>query len=555
MNALSRAEAEGWATWLAQGFALALERARRIGALRVQVSAAVPFVVILLVALWSRYRFAAGSYNYNFGSGDAHLILTKALFIARGVLTPPAELAPADSVFDQPPLIPLVLAAFSRLFDTPLDLAPFIVVPALTCAALLAFFILLRRIFDLPTALMGAVLTALLPRLSFDSTEPEKAPFVVSFFIVSLLLLYLGQERRPLLVFAGVFMGLAVFSHTSAYLFLPVFVLSQLALSRFQLRRTFDRHFLASLVPSALMVAAYVVLAKAFAPGEALSGQTDEGTTLLPSFVQHYWDTLSGLAGHGFTQSAWNRYFDGIRRELTTPVYVLAIAGFAVGAARAWRGRRYEIVPLLLWMVIVTLGFAIQYPAFSHGSRYPSYVTPAFVAMAAFFVVWAARLAARWVSRRRWRPGLTTALVGAFVAFAALTYATTPNPGLRQIYGGHRDLANYFVTSHALDDGSHLLYLGWPSITFYLLEQDMKYKDQLHTFGWGLRDLDTLTPAFIERNNIRYYAYDHSGVDYYQSSDKVLEELSKRYWLKRMGKFERGAGNYIILFQLHPLAH
>src|SRR4029078_11512450 len=111
----------------------------------------------------------------------------------------------------------------------------------------------------------------------------------------------------------------------------------------------------------------------------------------VPSSVELYWKSVTGLARRGFDDSAWNGYFDSIRRQVLTPVYVFAILGFVLGGVLAAVRRRWEVVPLMLWMVIVTLGFAIQYPAFSHRSRYPSYVTPVFLCMACFFAVWLAR--------------------------------------------------------------------------------------------------------------------------------------------------------------------
>jgi hypothetical protein len=212
----------------------------------------------------------------------------------------------------------------------------------------------------------------------------------VSFAIISLWSLMKSGERRIFLLPAGLFLGLAVFSHTTGYLFLPVFILSYFALHGLSRQTASDPVFLGALAIPALFTAAYFVLARTFAPAV---DPADTGGGILPGFVRTYADALRGLTETGFTTSAWNRYFEGIRQQLTTPVYVMAILGFGMAAIAAWRSRRKAMTPILLWAGIVTIGFAIQYPAASHGSRYPSYVTPAFVVLASFFVVSAARLA------------------------------------------------------------------------------------------------------------------------------------------------------------------
>ncbi len=503
---------------------------------------------LFALALWSRYRYVIGDDTYTLGTGDAHLILVKALLISRGVLSPPPELVPVTEVFDQPPLIPLVFAGIHRLTAMPLEIAPFVIVPLVTSVAMLAFFGFVRRAFDLPTAIIATVLLALLPHFSFDSTEPEKAPFVVSFVMVALWFLMKSQERRALLLLAGLFLGLAAFAHATGYLFIPVFILSYFALYGVSRRSVFDPLFLGALAITALSIGAYWGLSQISAStGEQTGGSSG---TILPAFVQTYGATLWDLASHGFTGSAWERYFQGIRQQLTTPVCLMAVIGFVVATGVAVGSRRRSMAPVLLWASLVTIGFAIQYPAASHGSRYPSYVAPAFVALAAYLCVTAGRLAAVYL-RPRWlgRPA-AVALAMAVIGVLGLQYATTPNPGLRYLYASHRDLANFIAQEGILDDGSHMLFLGWPSITLFLLEHDLRYIDSLHTFGWGSRDLHEFTPEFIRTNNIRFYAYDRTGTDYYDSARIMLEQLARDYRLVQLKRFQGPRGHAVELFRL-----
>ena len=541
-----------------------------------------PFALIFALALWSRLRYALWSYHDTYGSGDAHLILAKAMFISRGEWRPPIDLGPSAVLFGDPPLIPLLLAGFSRVSLVPLSIAPLVVTPILTIAALFALFAILRRAFDAPVALVATSLVALLPRFSFDSTEPDKAAYVVSFFLIALFFLYEAQARPRLFLAGGFFVGLAVFSHNTGYLFLPVYVLSHVALSRASARSLFDRYFVASLVIPLLFIGAYLQLNDAFDRGGYVFQATEttsvpaaaagpvitpppavaSGHRFVPASIQLYYDNITGLAKRGFHGSAWNLYFDAIRIQVSSPIYVLAIAGFVAATATVLARRRYEIVPLLLWMLLVTLGFAIQHPALSHSTRYPSYVTPVFVIFAVCFVVWLARLVTSRAGDEM-RPWYRTAILAPLVAFIAFVYITAANPGVRELYAGHRELADYVTAHNTITDDGQLLYLGWPSATFYLLEAQPSLEPDLHTFGWGNVPLDRFTPAYLRDHNIRYYAYDHTGSDYFASADVMLAQLKRDFTLTRVQSFcgpgvarpndAAACGKaYVTLFELTP---
>src|SRR5206468_3091987 len=103
----------------------------------------------------------------------------------------------------------------------------------------------------------------------------------------------------------------------------------------------------------------------------------------------------------GFRDGAWDVYLKSVRRQVERPVFALALAGFAVGLVTMVRRRDWLLAPLLLWAAIVTMGFGQQAPALSHVSRYPSYVTPAFVVLAAYAAVRAGEAIASNVSRER----------------------------------------------------------------------------------------------------------------------------------------------------------
>lgn len=548
-----------------------------------RAAAVAPYAVVALVGLFSRLRYGAFAYHDSFGSGDADLILAKALFISRGEWRPPLELGAPASLFADPPLIPFLLAGFTKVTGISLATAPLVVTPAISIAGLIALYAVVRRAFDPAVALAAAVLVALLPRFSFDSTEPDKGAYVVSFFVIALSFAFAGQVRRPLLLLAGVFMGCSLFAHSTGYLFVPVYLLALPALALAARAPLIDRYVAAALVIPALFLGAYVVLNHQFersravvapiittAPISDASGgtaapppaPTDESKSWVPKAVRFYWDHFTGLAGDRFENSAWNLYFDSIRKQAGGAVYVLAIAGWTLGAALVALRRRFALLPLLAWMAVVTLLFAMQFPGFSHRSRYPSYVTPVFVVMAVAFTF----AAARWLTALlRVEPRYALAAAAPVLAFVAVTYLAADNPGARRNYQPTRQLADYVAEQRLLDDGSGMLYLGWPGATFWLLEQRPEYEDRMYAFGWGTVPFERFSRAFLDTNGVRYYAYDHTGSDYFGSADKMLNRLRGEYRLTPLRQFcgvagilsgdaSTGCVSYVILYRLEPAA-
>lgn len=546
-----------------------------------------PLALIAAVAIAARWRYIT-RYHDSYGSGDAHLMLTRALFISRWDLEPSASAGTASAIFSNPPLIPFILAGFAKATTLPLSDAPVIVGPLIAIAGLFALYGVLCRAFDhvfagggRSVAVIATVLVALLPRFAFDSTEPDKVIYVVSFFAIALFFLYEGQQRPKLFLLAGLFMGLALFSYTTALVFVPVFLLSHVALSRGDLGKTFDRWFIAACAMPLLFFAAYLALDATFAPTPAaLTGEgarppaaapappvdapaapvdapsplapSDDGG-LLPDQFDRYWENIKGLAGDGFQGSAWDLYLDAIRAQILDPVFFAAIAGFVLASWYIAAKRRFEMAPIVLWMAVVTVGFAIQLPAPSHSTRYPSYVTPAFVVLAVFALVWAARQVA---ARLELQPAYALAISAPFLAWVAWSYASAPEQGIRPLYAQHITAADYITSENLLADDAKLLYLGWPSYTYGLLEGGAD-PEHLQTFGWQRVNLANYRFA----DGLQYYLYDDVNEDYFNSGAQMLKQIDTRFTKEQVASFctapsqspegEICAG-HVTLFRLTP---
>ncbi len=526
--------------------------------LRARVSAFVsnwwPLALIGLIAIAARWRYITG-YHDSYGSGDAHLMLTRALFVSRWDLEPSGGVGAAGGIFANPPLIPFMLAGFSKATTIPLTDTPVILGPLIALLGLFALYGVLCRAFDRTIAVISVVLVAMLPRFAFDSTEPDKVIYVVSFFVIALFFLYEGQQHPKRFLAAGLFMGLALFSYTTALLFLPVYALSHVALSRGDRRKTFDPWFVGSCAIVLAFFAAYTALDASFtsspgpipaavpiaagqlAPIEAIDGAADLPTPLAPpdddslfsSQFERYWENFTGLAGDGFRGSAWDVYLDGIRAQLLDPVYIAAIAGFVLALWHIIARRKLEMAPLALWMAIVTVAFAVQLPAPSHPTRYPSYVTPVFVVMAVFALVWTARQVA---ARLKLEPVYGLAIAAPFLAWIAFSYATAPQQGIRPLYAQHITAADYVNDNDLLADDARLLYLGWPSYTYGLLDGGAD-PEHLRTFGWQRVNFG----AYQFDPAVRYYLYDDFNDDYFGAGKRMLQQLDFGFTKEEISTF------------------
>lgn len=527
------------------------ERKTAISARLLAMATGLGLATLAIVTISSRLRYVL-SFDGTYGSGDAHGILVRAFFLREGNFSPSPHLALTHDIFDQPPLLPALLAMVSFVPGVSLEIAPLVLMPAMTLAAVVVLYRLLHRTLGLPIAIGASLMFALLPRWSFDSTEPDKAPAVVSMFVFALAATEAGRRDRRFLLLGGFFMGLSMMAHTTAYFFLPVLVGSHVAWNAGSLRRAVDRFAVGALAFPAAAIVVYFLLARQFAGQSIVDGGVAESGGVLPSFVQTYVDALTNLATGGFNDSAWSLYFNGIRDQLGATVFFFALGGLALAIQQVVFQRRWELAPYVLWAAIVTLAFAVQYPSWSHRSRYPSYVTPVYIVLACNFAWQLGGLALLWRGSIARVAGVC--VFAGLAIYAIVTYAAAPNPGLRDLYASHKEAAGYVTGERLLDDGGGALYLGWPSITFSMLESRPEYEHQLFTFGFGSRDLDEFTPAFLEEHNIRYYLYDHTGNDYYGSADTVRDMLVRTMVFEQVATFTGRAGSYTTLYRLHQRA-
>ena len=236
---------------------------------------------------------------------------------------------------------------------------------ALSVATLPILFLLGRRAFNLPVALIGTALFAVLP-LPIRFAGIVRTESAATFFGVLALwcCVCAWQERRPRWwLFAGVSVGLAL----SSRYFMVALIPCMLAAAVLPNRRDIDRAVKAAVLASAATIGTFIATTPFFFLdfGTALRSLNEQNTTRPPS-------------GLGFTRLGNVRWYIGnaIPTSLTWPIFVLAIGGIFVALIR----RRPPQLLLLVFCSIYMVGVSLS---ILHYQRYVIEILPVLMLFAA----------------------------------------------------------------------------------------------------------------------------------------------------------------------------
>jgi hypothetical protein len=204
--------------------------------------------------------------------------------------------------------------------------------------------------------------------------------------------------------------------------------------------------------------------------------------------------------------------------------------------------KKYFYIIILMLFIYLIIG--AQWTTSSHGSRYPMYVVIfTFISLAIFFIKLINNISSNNVKLIM----LICILILSFSIFEPLKYVE----GVRHIYIPHIKITEYMNNTNISPDiENQILFLGWPSIKFGLLQNNKKDGENYqHTFGWGNVNLTEISSKkYIINNNITYFLYDQTGTDYFDSSVQVKKNIEKHFSLKSIKKI--GKNNFIILYEV-----
>jgi hypothetical protein len=495
--------------------------------------------IVLLLAILSRYYYCFEVYNYNFGFEDSYDYLIKALHFQQGILHSEAGGMWWQPLWSEPFFTPWLLAFSSTATGLPLEQVPFLITPLLTIIGIVLFYILIKKYVNSLVALFATLLLALHPFYSFASTEPEKAPYVVGFFMISLYLLYKGKEQKKFLYLSGLFLGLATLSHVAGLLFVPVIIVSYLLMFGYRRRDIFSKHFIGLLLITLFLFGNWFIFQSVYT-GQVIAG-----------IFQPYIDVAEYNVLHGFSAISGLDHINAIQNQLTPFIFYLSIGGIVLSLWRLIAKKEMQYAPFLLWLVFVTGGIALQYPSGSHLSRYTYYSIPVFLFFSAVFLSSAFNFVREQISRSGLKL-LATSLIAVSLMVAAGNYMTTNASLTRYHYAPRPEMGIYLNESGILRDNK-VLYEGWPSLVYCALSNgNFGSKENLVIYGiWGSL-LDEPVDEFIRENQIRYFVYDHTRYGE-RKSDEIISmlkeagiELQKQYETVSLTDSNR----YVILYEL-----
>ena len=483
------------------------------------------------LALLSRIYYSAIMFNASLYSGDAYTVLLRSFMLSNG-----SHSSRLVTLWKSEVLIDLVYGFFIRIL--PFD--PVITARIVSCAITIPIVVILTYIVykyvNRLAALFFGILLALNPFFSMMSTEPEKAPMVLFFFTLSLLFLcfyrYNEKARRRNLAIAAVFFALMLLSYRTGMFFALCLIIIYVLFSwdlkyRGKCMKILSDGYLYILLGlSALFAVILPRLAETFVkshsiyPSATSGGGAGGGTN---QFTK-YFNDLVHIISHS-EDSAAVRFLEATRNYIGVIIFGLFLLALLVlvFSGTNQRRQRWGLAPFIVWAVVITVIFSAQYFCYSHNSRYPYYLVPAFMALAAYFLAW---LPGKIDPKK---PVMQIALLVVLLLFVvtsqARIHATGTYEAGRNRYYTHKLVADVLTEQVKVRSDEGIILQRWPSAIYYLLENDPALEENIYPTGWNSVSPDVFSKEFVQENNIRYFVYDKVGDDYYQTPDVLLDRL------------------------------
>ena len=482
------------------------------------------------LALATRAYYSLVVFHDALYTGDAAGVLLRGFYVARGMFNPRLL-----SLWRSQVPIELTYGFFIKVLPFDPMTSARIASCLITTATLLILVYLVYRYIDRVTALFFGVLVALNPYFSFVSTEPEKAPLVLLFFSLSLFFLYTyrynEEHRKRSLLLSLLFLCLMVLSYQTGILFAVCLIVVYLLFSwDFKYHRrivnVLKDAYLYVLAGSAVLFAVIVPrIARAVTssvriyPAVEAAGES-AGTT--GSFLDPITDFFS-LFIHRENLAA-GPFLEAIQAKTGTIILVLgALALIVMVFSRNQKRMRWNSLPFVVWAIVVTGLFSLMQVCHSHNSRYPYYVMPAFLFLAAYFLAWF--LKKLYSEKTLKYVALLVVLLLIVVSSQAQLFARHKYEITRYRYYTNKLVADDLLDVIKVRDDEGIIIRKWPLLIYYLLEKNPELEERLYPVGWGNVDLQVFTKDFIKEHNIRYFVHDAIGDDYYNTPNVLLDLL------------------------------
>lgn len=475
---------------------------------------------LLFFLILGRFYYSFMVYNDTFASWDAAGAVLKSLFIKESLFiqwmdTPISEIS--NEIFRVPIFISYSLAIFSDFLNIDLYNISYLITSILTIVWFLFLYFLLYKKFNFFIAFLTVLLISLNSFIAFYSTEPERAPFIVSFFLIWIYYLYKWWNKN--LLIAWFFTWITLFVHITWIFFIWSFIVIYFLLNLKKKKEYLNIYFLLSIVYFWIILFTFKFLNWYF------EFNSIENITKDSDFVAwELWAFLSNIK-NWFGNSWFFPFINWIKNQITPILFYWWLIGFVISLFF----KQYRKIFFLMPFIIIFLWFSLKWEAASHGSRYPFYINWLFIF---YFVLFIYLLV--WNIKNRFYKIIITSLVIIYF-WINNTFYTHYVAWFRHIYKLNKEAWEYIWKNITIDENNKILIM-WRGETIYpiLKTKWINYKPHLITYWWRNPDeLEKINFDFIYRNNISYFVYENIGKDYFNSFDFIKNNLYNKLLIEK----------------------
>ena len=452
--------------------------------------------------------------NLNYGSADSYTELLRAYNI---------ENEGTSSILDRQFLVPASIIPLKTISNLNFEITQKIIYIFSLFASIVFLFKFFNKEKDY-IKILFIIILLFMPYIAFMALEMERAPLLLLFFISALYYYkkYDAQDSYKHLHLSLIFTSFMILVHVTSYIFLGVLFILFLS------NKNRIKNIMLLGIYSIGTLSLFYITKKIF----NLSAISETSSVAVSGFLINLTNGFSEIGGTFFLQS--------IIDFISPLIFYLSLLG-AIILLINYKKLKVPQKSILIWYLIVTLFFIVQYKSFSHSSRYPYYV----IFPAVYIALYAVRKVISSFSNSKKIILITIILISIITLYSEqdLTY-------YKDRWEPHSQVCDYLIHTQVEEENLSILYLGWPSITSSCMQQ-IPTKNLYH-FGWNRVNLTEIDREFIISNNIKYYIKDHTGSDYYNSSEIVFDNLNEDFDLILIEKFknEKSQHFYVELYEI-----
>lgn len=494
------------------------------------------FIVILFLILW-RFYYSFIVYNYTFSSWDATGYVLRALYFQQWFFDNWLDMLKSnvsDELFSTPFFIPYILAFFSLFLWVDLYNISFLISSLITTVGIIFLYYYLYKSHWFLITFLTTLLISVNSYISFYSTEPLKAPYIVSFFIISIY--YLTKIWSKNLFISLFFIGLTIFVHLTWIFFILSYIIIYLLINKKELKNYYNPVFISWIIYILFFIFTYKWLNVFF------SFDINEKLGLEQWYWFASWEFLAFWSN--IKNWWWNFWFLNFINWIEGQVWTIIFLSSFIWILISVFYKKYRNIFLLITILLVFTWFSLKWVASSHWSRYPYYVNWLFIYYFVIFIIFIFDKLKNKIFKI------------IFIIFIIITifintwFFNNYAAWYRHQYKANKEIWIYIWKNINIDKDNKLLYMWWPSTTYWILKFNWIYnKDNIIRYWWLTQEnLNLMNIDFIRNNKIKYFLYEKTWSDYLKSFDFLQIQLEKN--IEKIYEIKDGSNRKVILYKV-----